>query len=197
MKKSLLALIVTCAFIITGTLAYGSAPPPSPPAAPTTGYGSPAKYICNSLYNGGAIDHNNAIDFGDTNAGTRCWVYIPSTLKNGATAPVVIYLHGFMAIVPPIYAGQIKHLVRQGYIVIFPEYNLGGFSGMFNDTNQYEQLGRAVVAVDAALSLPAVAARAEMGNIYLASHSNGGIPASPMRRFLPLCAHCSWAIWWK
>ena len=79
-----------------------------------------------------------------------------------------------MAIVPPIYAGQIKHLVRQGYIVIFPEYNLGGFSGMFNDTNQYEQLGRAVDAVDDALALPAVASRAEMNNIYLASHSDGG-----------------------
>ena len=48
------------------------------------------------------------IDFGDTNAGTRCWVYIPSVLKNGTTAPVVVYLHGFMAIVPPIYAGQDK-----------------------------------------------------------------------------------------
>jgi len=174
MKRSVLALIVSIVFVVTASAALASAPPPSPPSAPTTGYGSPQNYICNSLYNGAAINHNNAIDFGDTNAGTRCWVYIPSVLKNGGSAPVVIYLHGFMAIVPPIYAGQIEHLVRQGYIVIFPEYNLGGFSGMFNDTNQYEQLGRAVDAVDAALALSAVASRAEMDNIYLASHSNGG-----------------------
>lgn len=174
MKRIVLAGITALAFFVSGSLALASAPPPSPPSAPTTGYGSSANYICNTLYTGGPIDHNNCIDFGDTNAGTRCWVYIPSVLKNGTTAPVIVYLHGYMAIVPPIYAGQIEHLVRQGYIVIFPEYNKGGFTGMFNDTNQYEMLARAVTAVDTALALPAVATRAEMNNIYLASHSNGG-----------------------
>lgn len=174
MKKIFVAMIVSCAFIISGSLANASAPPPSPPSIPASGYGSPAKYICNSLYNGGSIDHHHCIDFGDTDAGERCWVYIPSVLKNGTSAPVVIYLHGMFALVPPIYAPQIRHLVRQGYIVIFPEYNKGGFDGMFNDSNQYEQLGRAIDAVDAALDLPAVASRADMGSIYIASHSNGG-----------------------
>ncbi len=175
MKKVFLSLVVIVSFLITGSLAQASSSPPKAPAAqPAAGYGSAAKYICNTLYNGAAIDHNNAIDFGDTNAGTRCWVYIPSVLKNGSSAPVVIYLHGFMAIVPPIYAGQIKHLVRQGYIVIFPEYNLGGFTGIFGDMDQYQMCDRAIAAVDRALDLPAVASRAETGNMYIASHSNGG-----------------------
>jgi dienelactone hydrolase len=174
MKKIFTAVVVFC-FMFAASLASASSSPPSPPAAqPATGYGSPAKYICSTLYNGGAIDHNSAIDIGDTNAGTRCWIYIPSKLKNGATAPVVIYLHGFMALVPPIYAGQIKHLVRQGYIVIFPEYNLGGFTGLFSDMDQYQMCDRAIAAVNTALALPDVAARAERNNIYMASHSNGG-----------------------
>jgi len=172
MKKIFFLFILSATLILTGSMVYAAA---SPPGQPSTGYGSTQNYICNTLYNGGAIDHYNCIDFGDTYQGTRCWVYIPSVLKNGSTAPVVVYLHGFMALVPPIYAGQIKHLVRQGYIVIFPEYNLGGFDGMFEDTDQYAMLDRAVNAVDAALALPDVAARAELDAIYLASHSNGGM----------------------
>ena len=160
--------------LLSAVAVYAGGSPPEPPGQPAAGYGSAAGYICNSLYNGRAIDENNAIDFGDTMDGTRCWVFIPSVLKHGATAPVVIYLHGFMAIVPPIYQGQIEHLVRQGYIVIFPEYNLGGFSGMFNDTDQYLQLDRAIAAVEQALALPDVAARAELDTLVLASHSNGG-----------------------
>ena len=172
MKKIVLSAVCVLTLVVTGTMAFGAA---SPPGQPSTGYGSPQNYICSTLYNGGPIDHNNCIDMGDSAAGTRCWVYIPSVLKNGSTAPVVVYLHGFMVIVPPVYYGQIAHLVRQGYIVIFPEYNLGGFDGMFEDTDQYAQLARAVEAVDAALALPDVVQRAELDNIYLASHSNGGM----------------------
>jgi len=76
-------------------------------------------------------------------------------------------------IVPPIYDGQIAHLVKQGYIVIFPEYNKG-WTGLLSDMDQYQMLDRAIAAVDTALDLSAVASRADMGNINLAGHSNGG-----------------------
>ncbi|MCP4714056.1 MAG: hypothetical protein GY868_02980 [Deltaproteobacteria bacterium] len=175
MKKILLSAILVLSLILTGTLAFaGGSSPEQPVHRNASGYGSDAGYICNTLYTGDSIEENNAIDFGSSSAGERCWVYIPSVLKNGSSAPVVVYLHGFMAIVPPIYAGQIDHLVRQGYIVIFPEYNLGGFTGMFNDTDQYAQLDRAIAAVDQALALPDVSDRAELDEIVLASHSNGG-----------------------
>ena len=175
MKKTLLIISITISLMLSASPAFaGGSSPDQPTQRPEFGYGSAENYICETLYTGNGINENNAIDFGDTNDGTRCWVFIPSVLKNDATAPVVIYLHGFMLIVPPIYQGQIEHLVRQGYIVIFPEYNLGGFTGMFNDTDQYEQLDRAIEAVDIALALPDVAERAELNEIVLASHSNGG-----------------------
>ncbi|MFC1592000.1 hypothetical protein ACFL43_05710 [Thermodesulfobacteriota bacterium] len=175
MKKVFLSIFAVIAMLAISNISWaGGSPPAQPTHRPESGYGSAAGYICNTLYTGNSIEENNAIDFGDSAAGERCWVYIPSVLKNGTTAPVVIYLHGFMAIVPPIYAGQIDHLVRQGYIVIFPEYNMGGFTGMFEDTDQYAQLDRAIVAVNQALALPDVADRAELDQVYLASHSNGG-----------------------
>jgi dienelactone hydrolase len=174
MKRVIVTLAIVLGFLVSSTSVMASASKPKPPGQPTTGYGSTQNYICNTLYNGTAIDYHNAITFGDEGAGTKCWVYIPSKLKNGTTAPVVIYLHGMFMIVPPIYDGQIAHLVKQGYIVIFPQYNEGGLSGMLNDQNQYNMLDRAIAAVDTALDLPAVASRADMGNINLAGHSNGG-----------------------
>ena len=176
MKKKIIVSIFGISFLVIGINAFSMGSEPiTAPGQPETGYGSTENYINETLLGGGTIDHHNCIDFGDTMAGTRCWVYVPENLKNGTTAPVVIYLHGFMALVPPIYAGQVEHLVKQGYIVIFPEYNLGGFMGMFNDLNQYDMLERAVTAVDDALALPEVASRAELDNIILASHSNGGL----------------------
>ncbi len=169
----LLCIVVFLLAFSVNVFAMGRTP--EPPGQPSTGYGSDENYICDRLLGDKPIDHHNCIDFGDTMAGTRCWVYIPQVLKNGSSAPVVVYLHGFMAIVPPIYNGQIEHLVKQGYIVIFPEYNLGGFTGIFNDVDQYEQLGRAIDAVDEAHAISDVSSRAEMDNIILASHSNGGI----------------------
>lgn len=173
MKRVIVTLAVVLGFFISSTNVLASASKPKPPGQPTTGYGSTQNYICSTLYNGKAIDYTNAITFGDELAGTKCWVYIPSKLKNGTTAPVVVYLHGMFMIVPPIYDGQIAHLVKQGYIVIFPEYNKG-WTGLMGDQNQYDMLDRAIAAVDTALALPAVASRAEMGNINLAGHSNGG-----------------------
>jgi len=173
MKKAVFLSAILAALVISGSIVYAGGNPPSPPGQPTTGYGSSAGYICNSLYDGRPINMYHAIDIGDEMAGSECWIYIPSQLKNGSTAPVVVYLHGMFLIVPEIYNGQIEHLVRQGYIVIFPEYNKA-WTGLLSDMDQYQMLDRAIAAVNTALALPAVSSRAEMNNIYLAGHSNGG-----------------------
>ena len=175
MKRRIFGALIATSIVLLGVDAFSMGSDPTPPGQPGNGYGSQDNYIGDKLLGGASIDHQNAIDFGDSGAGTRCWVYIPEVLKNGTSAPVVVYLHGFMVLVPPIYGGQIEHLVKQGYIVIFPEYNLGGFTGMFNDLDQYEMLYRAINATDEALAIPEVAARADLSEVVLASHSNGGL----------------------
>jgi alpha-beta hydrolase superfamily lysophospholipase len=169
MKKLLTSLTVLVFLLAGSTCVYAGGSEPEPPGQPAAGYGSSADYISP------AIDYHDAITIGDKEDGTRTWVFVPQNLKNGSTAPVVIYLHGFMVPVPPVYQGQIDHLVKQGIIVIFPQFNLNGFDGIFNDTDQYQMLDRAVQSVDAALALPEVNAVAEMDNITLAGHSLGGL----------------------
>ena len=66
--RKLFALMLTTLFVFTTTLAFGFGGPPAPPSQPTSGYGSAANYICNTLYTGAAINHNNAIDFGDSDS---------------------------------------------------------------------------------------------------------------------------------
>ena len=36
--------------------------------------------------------------------------------------PLVIFLHGFVAVDPELYAGWIEHLVRRGAVVVYPDY---------------------------------------------------------------------------
>lgn len=49
------------------------------------------------------------------------WLYEPAA-PIPASANVVVFIHGYGALNPMIYGGWIKHLVRQGNVVIFPRY---------------------------------------------------------------------------
>lgn len=52
------------------------------------------------------------------------WVFTPrgATPEQLDSYPVVLFVHGFLAIDPEIYGGWIAHLVRRGNIVIYPDY---------------------------------------------------------------------------
>ena len=168
MKKTLFfTLIVAVAFLFGSTLVFaGGGSAPEPPGQPETGYGSPENYICSGY---------TEVEIGDGNAGTRIWYYIPDVLKNGSSAPVVVILHGFMLLAPDIYLGHITHLTNQGYIVLYPQFNLGGFSGMLSDNDQNDMLARAIDAVDWALD--EIGSIAETDNITMFGHSLGGLLA--------------------
>lgn len=49
------------------------------------------------------------------------WVYSPASPIPSST-PVVLFLHGWMAMDPYVYGGWIDHLVRSGSIVIYPVF---------------------------------------------------------------------------
>lgn len=136
------------------------------PARPTSGPGSTAGYIATSA---------TKTDVGSGTAGTRVYTFVPNKLKGGTKAPVVVVLHGFELLAPEIYQGLIDHLNHQGYIVVFPAYNKGGF-GIVDDTDQNAMLDRAIASTSSAIA--ALGAKADTANVYLFGHSLGGLLAA-------------------
>src|SRR5262249_36300820 len=55
------------------------------------------------------------------NNGTEYWIYEPDTPRP-ASAPLIIFLHGWGGTNPLYYGAWIEHLVRRGNIVVYPRY---------------------------------------------------------------------------
>ncbi len=171
MKTRFLATLFMLAIIISCVNAFAMGKSePAPPGKATYGYGSGEDYICNGF---------TEIVFGSGSDGSRVWYYIPDQLKNGATAPVVVFLHGQLCIAPDIYMPHIEHLAKQGYIVIYPQFNKGGLMGLVSDlmtdADQNKYLARAVAGVNSAFSR--IGSIADRNNVTLYGHSVGGLLA--------------------
>lgn len=84
---------------------------PFPPGQPETGPGG-RDYIHGSMrssyYSNGTKPH-------------AFWIFEPMN-PEPAMAPVVVFLHGWLAMDPSIYNGWIRHLVLRGNVVIYPVY---------------------------------------------------------------------------
>ncbi len=133
----------------------------SPPGRQSDGYGSTAGYV-----SAGAT----RFQAGNASDGSKVWWWVPSTLRDGASAPVVVYLHGFSLTDPAPYQPHIDHLTRQGFIVVYPQFNLTGL-GIFSDNNQNVMLSRAIAATRTALA----SLGAQAGPLHLFGHSLGGL----------------------
>jgi dienelactone hydrolase len=153
----------------------------SPPGQAATGYGSTERYI-SATYTRTSV--------GNDTDGTQAWYFVPDKLKNSATAPAVIFLHGYTAIAPETYYGHIEHLVKQGYIVIYPEYQRSDEKASTEDLDQTVMLSRAVASVDTALA--ELGETVETDNLTAYGHSLGGLFAfcwqgaggAPVRRIV-------------
>ncbi|MCC7078079.1 MAG: hypothetical protein IT198_13235, partial [Acidimicrobiia bacterium] len=73
----------------------------------------------------------------------RAYVFLPTGAEaapvggecGDAARPVVLFAHGYSAMIPEVYAGLIEHLVSAGYAVVYPAYQL-----TYNPTRQYRQV---------------------------------------------------------
>ena len=143
-----------------------------PPGEPEFGFGSRENYIS---------EHYLEYQFGSAAEGNQTWYYVPEQLKYGSSAPVVVFLHGFAALIPKLYQTHIEHLVKQGNIVIFPQFQkatLNGFlseAGLFSPADQSIWAKRAVATVDQALAELGPLVQAD--EVYLYGHSLGGLIA--------------------
>jgi para-nitrobenzyl esterase len=141
-----------------------SLPEPTPPGQPAKGLGSAARYICENF---------STVKLAQPD-GTAVWYYVPELLKKGDKAPVMIVLHGFSQTDPSISMGQIRHYVRQGCIVVFPQFGLTGLD-IFQDLDQSVMLARAITLTNLALSELGV--KADRSDVLIVGHSLGGLLA--------------------
>lgn len=98
------------------------------------------------------------------------WLYEPAPPPAGR-APVVVFLHGWMAVNPGIYGAWIEHLVAQGRIVIFPRYQENW------TTSPALFLPNAIAAIRDALDVLETASgrtRPDRDRVAVIGHSAGG-----------------------
>ncbi|MGV3604648.1 MAG: alpha/beta fold hydrolase [Dyadobacter fermentans] len=128
------------------------------PGQPTTGYGS-------STYRHAEVIRKNYDD-----GPTGYWLYLPAA-PAPASAPVVVFNHGYGGWNPANYGAWIKHLVRQGNIVIYPRYQEGP------RTKPAEFTPNAAAGIRRALELlqsGGLNIRPETDKLVIIGHSYGG-----------------------
>ncbi len=163
MTKKLISMLGALLLIGHCSIVFAGGSEPEPPGQPETGYGSAGQYICS--------DYDLTM-FGSISDGTKTYIFVPESLKNGSSAPVIIHLHGALLIGPEIYWTTLRHFMKLGYIVIHPQFNKG-YTGVLSDTNQYDMIARAIDSVNQALAM--LGDVAETGSMYIYGHSLGGL----------------------
>jgi acetyl esterase/lipase len=103
--KKVTSLALGLAGLLTASL-FSAQLPPAQAASGPGGRDYPHGNVRSAVYASGDLEH---------------WIFEPIE-PEPATAPVVVFFHGWSAMDPAIYAGWIEHLVRRGAIVIFPRY---------------------------------------------------------------------------
>ncbi len=101
-------LCASCATAKTAPMKHGAtnAKPPGQPASGPGSSATPHAGISKNQYGDGALAY---------------WIYTPSN-PVPASAPVILFLHGWNGMNPYYWGGWIDHLVKRGNIVIFPVF---------------------------------------------------------------------------
>lgn len=106
---SCLLLPLFISFFTLNVLGAADSTTPTPPLQTANGPGG-AEYV-----------HTEVIKTSYGSGAHQYWIYEPSSPKP-ATAPVIVFNHGWAVMYPIIYEGWILHLVKKGNIVIYPRY---------------------------------------------------------------------------
>jgi acetyl esterase/lipase len=143
-------------------LGAGAALAQSPPSQPGSGPG------------GTDYTHDRVVSqrFGQGETG---FVLFQPAAPRPETAPVVVFMHGFLAVSPATYIGWIQHLVRRGHIVIYPRYQ-----GLLTDPRNFTA-NAAVGVRDALAELQrGNHVRPSLDKFAIVGHSCGGSIAADL-----------------
>lgn len=112
--------IAAAALAVAGAAPASAATPPGPP---TSGPGSEASLPWGSTVR---VDHTF------TAAARNYTTYEPAGWRGSGpaptSAPLVVFLHGYLGFDPKHYATWVDHIVRQGNVVVFPAYQAGALT---------------------------------------------------------------------
>ncbi|GAA3928459.1 alpha/beta hydrolase fold domain-containing protein [Actinomadura viridis] len=112
--RILTLIIAAVAFLAPAPAAFAAAA--TPPAQPASGPGG-AGYQWSNYVVRNVTFTDRTKDY---------WTYEPSGWQGSgaapATAPLVVFLHGWLADDPQYYEDWIRHLVRKGNVLIFPRF---------------------------------------------------------------------------
>lgn len=107
--------------------------PPTPPQQPLDGPGS-------SNYSHAGV-RQTRYGFGSR----EFWIFEP-TEPTPASAPLIVFNHGWSGFFPVFYKAWVEHLVKRGNIVVYPRYQLGLVIGVRHATQHAIQaVKRAIV----------------------------------------------------
>lgn len=131
------------------------------PSQPTSGPG------------GTAYEYNDVDVYHVGSGGSEYWIYEPVTVKDEPLR-VVIFLHGWGAMFPQVYGGWIRHLARNGNIVIYPRYQ-ASFIAL-----PAEMYSNALTSVKNAIEFCGknCAAKMDLDSVSAVGHSFGGVMAA-------------------
>ncbi len=152
-----LRLIVALA-LVAGS-ARATAAMPTPPAQPAQGAG------------GAAYSHAQVIAREVRRGAKGWWLFTPAAPVL-ASAPVVVFCHGWGALDPKGYRAWIDHIVRRGNIVIWPNYQ----ASLLTPGGDF--LPNAIAGIRAALAdlgHDAARIRPELDRVAIVGHSAGGV----------------------
>lgn len=158
-RRTIVALGSIAALGMVGALRVGAASAQTPPGQPSSGPG------------GSSYPHAGYTVVSNGSGNTQYWVYQPAS-PQPASAPVVVFNHGYGAMEPTYYLAWLEHLVRRGNIVIYPRYQATLLTLPRNYT------GNAITAVKNALAwLQASPSRVQpqLSRFAIAGHSYGGV----------------------
>lgn len=158
MVRTVMKFALAC---LTVALAAGSScDKPAPPSQPLTGPG------------GSDYAHASVVESTYGSGATQYWLFEPAD-PTPASAPVVIFGHGFSLVDPDLYAAWINHIVRRGAIVIYPKYQ----SGLL--TLPADHLPNATVAITDALAELQSGGHVtpDLTRVAVVGHSAGGLLA--------------------
>ena len=157
MKKYLLSLIIICVILLPNAGSVLNTTEPTPPSQPTSGPGG-SDYI-----HGGV--QKKSYKFG----AQQYWIFEPSDPKP-ESAPVILFIHGYLVIYPFPYIDWINHIVRKGNIVIYPRYQQGFLFGYMNFyKNAINAVKNAIATLNSGNHV-----RPELDKFAIVGHSFGG-----------------------
>lgn len=162
MRRALMVIAISW-YLLAGQASSAPNDLPSPPTQPESGPGGRAY----------RFEDVRAKHVGS--APTGYWLFWPERETSVAPLPIVVFLHGFLAVDPEPYRAWIDHIVRRGGIVIYPDYQ----SSELGDTSSADYQPNAITGIQAALTaLPeGIAGAADTTRIAFVGHSLGGVLA--------------------